>query len=235
MPKFGLVTAALCGLALALSGCGEQNTTTDTDRARLAALLREPVLTQASPRPSGRPGLLLDETTGWDRGQVDAVLYRAGSSSTEQLRQQATTVLGRLRASGWRLLYAECVPPTLADTTGRAEAMRSVAGRRGYGLDGWNWTAYLYRSADGLSRWAALHAGLDGRGAGAVELTLRVPHQRDRAELFPERPAGLAAGASCLERTAEPAAVVRAGTPIELAARWVAPREAARPRDPLLR
>jgi hypothetical protein len=173
---------------------------------------------------------VLNETLGWDRTRVSAPLYVRKLDAPppvptpEQSERRMATVLGRLREEGWTVLWSSCVPPDTGAGTGTGDPR----------YDEWQWLAYGYRITGGVSYWFRLGTTAVRQGTVSLSIALLAPQHRDPADLFPERPTGLAAGATCVERPGLPAAPETEGTPLELGSRYALPHSSTQ-RDPLLR
>jgi len=206
----------IAGGALLLAGCPGQvrgESTDDVDRARAATLRAEPILADALGPVRVTPGQVLSEELGWERPQVLAGLYaRVGAAppdaSAAGARARMAAMLTGLRERGWSVLWASC------------NLSRSPSDPA---KDSWRWSAYAYRVADGVSYWIGLRADVHPDGHGTIDAVLRAPHHRDPANLFADAPAGLPAGASCIERPVLSEASEQDGAPIELAATRLLP------------
>ena len=213
---------------------------TETDQHRLQVMLNLSIIRDARQVSGQRPGTLLNETLGWDRGYVSAGLFSADPAigdapvTPEQLEVRLVDALERLRGTGWTIMSASCAAPERDRIT--ASALPSPEpGHLGVdpGLDEWDWSATAYTHVDGVSYWAELSGGLVRNGRGSVVIMLRAINVDDPPDLFGDRPTGLAAGSTCIEQPGVPPAVVEQGTRIEMGERRAFPQRDAI--DPLQR
>jgi hypothetical protein len=202
------------GAIAVLAGCQPGPTTSDVDRRRADAVRADPVFRAAVHEPTVRVGKVLGEDLGWDRTEVSAVLYERQATdpppvpSPAEFESRVEATLAGVRQQGWTVLWASCAPPP----------------EPGYPSSRWEWQAYGYRVADGVSYWLRLAGAAQRDGFARIDVLVRAPGARDRANLFADAPAGLPAGGTCVERPGVPGRPERDGAAIELAARRSLPK-----------
>src|ERR1700741_4639143 len=90
---------------------------TETVQHRLRVMLDMPVVRGAQRVSGQRPGTLLNETLGWDRGYVSAGLFAADPArgdapvTADQVEQRFADVVGQLRGTGWTIMSVFCAAP----------------------------------------------------------------------------------------------------------------------------
>jgi hypothetical protein len=202
------------GAVAVLAGCQPSPSTSDVDRRRADAVRADPVFRAAVHEPTVRVGKVLSEDLGWDRTEVSAVLYERQATdpppvpSPADVETSVEATLSDARAQGWTVLWASCAPPP----------------DPGYPSSRWEWEAYGYRVADGVSYWLRLAGAAQRDGFARIDVLVRAPGARDRANLFADAPTGLPAGATCVERPGVSETPERDGAAIELAARRSLPK-----------
>jgi hypothetical protein len=220
-----LAIAAVLGCVLVLAGCPAppgRERVTETDQQRLQVMLNLPIIREAE-RISQRPGTLLNETLGWDRGYVGASLADPGDGGApvtpEQIKMSTAAALTRMRATGWTIMSASCEVPE----RDRVVAAGQIPDPRQLGadpsIDEWEWSATAYTHVDGVSYWAKLSGRAVRNGIGGVSIRLRAPNVSDPPDLFPDRPAALATGSTCIEQPGVPPVNVEQGIAFEMAER----------------
>ncbi|MGH3937180.1 MAG: hypothetical protein ACRDTG_00875 [Pseudonocardiaceae bacterium] len=219
----------ILGCVLVLAGCpglpGRERVT-ETDEQRLQVMLNLPIVRDAREIITQRPGTLLNETLGWDRGYVSAVLFTAdpadGDPSVipEEIEERTAEALEKLRATGWTILSASCESPE-RDRIAASTLPSPEPGEFSVDLsrDSWAWYITAYTHVGGVSYWADLTGGAFRAGDGFVDILLRSPNVDDPPDLLPDRPAGLPAGSTCIEQSGVPPVNVEQGTRIEVGAR----------------
>jgi hypothetical protein len=121
----GVALAVLLG---GVASCGGKpaapiDVVSDTDRDRAAILAKDPVLATAVLVPTVTPGRVHSAKLGWDRTEVTARIFeqRTGPNGTDltptEVEHQLAAVLTKLRAGGWSVHWALCLPkpPSLED------------------------------------------------------------------------------------------------------------------------
>ncbi|MFN2495661.1 MAG: hypothetical protein ABR608_07120 [Pseudonocardiaceae bacterium] len=217
------------GCVLVLAGCPAppgRERISETDQHRLQVMLNLPIIRDAQRVSGRRPGTLLNETLGWDRGYVSAGLFSADPArgdvpvTPEQIELHLADALERLRGTGWTIMSASCKAPERDRIT--ASALPSPEpGQLGAdpGLDEWDWSATVYTHVDGVSYWAELSGGVFRNGRGSVGILLRAPNVDDPPDLFPDRPPGLPVGSTCIERPGVPPVNIEQGIEFTVAER----------------
>jgi hypothetical protein len=209
-----LLAALTVPTMLLLAGCPEPappDVTTQVDRDRAAVLQADPMVAKAVGPVKTTVGRVIGNQIGWDRTQVDLVLYdRAATApppvpTPEQFQARVAAGLQALRAAGWRVIWTRCQAPQPPQTTPRAGASATASPSAPVSQtpsvsDWWVWTAYGYKIAGGVSYGFDLRAEYFHPGNGSVGLILRAPNHRDPANLFPDAPPALAAGTTCIEQ-----------------------------------
>jgi len=174
---------ALAGLLLA--GCpGRDEPSSGVDVARLETLKREPVLKLAVGQPYAEAGFHVSDKLPAHRGKVTADLNKPADPGRD--RDRAVEAVEALRDSGWTVFHARC--------------------------DHDGFLAAAYKVVDGVS----FYAQIDGSDVPEknVVLQMRAPQSGEStSDLFPERPAAVAAGKTCLETDSS---LGEEGTPIVL-------------------
>lgn len=197
----------LLGCLLALTGCSQgpdRERVTDTDRQRLQQMLDEPIIREAEEDVSKQPGTLRADNT-LKRGFVSASVFSVFAGEGEppvrpaQTKQRTADALGVLRDSDWTIASASCTVPEPDD---RDNALR--------------WESTAYKHVDGVSYWANLTAAAVPSRLGVVDIALRAPNVDDPKDLFPQRPAGLDAGSTCIEESGISDESVEQGEPVQL-------------------
>lgn len=224
-----LTSSAVLGCVLVLAGCpglpGRERVT-ETDQQRLQVMLDFPIVRDAQEIVRQRPGTLLNETLGWDRGYVSAGLFTADpaagdpSVTPEEIEERTAGALEKLRATGWTILSASCEVPE-RDRIAAATLPAPEPGELDTdpSRDSWAWYVTAYTHVDGVSYWADLTGGAFRAGDGFVDILLRSPNVDDSADLFADRPAGLPVGSTCIEQPGTPSVNVEQGIRIEVGER----------------
>jgi hypothetical protein len=221
----GWWAAATALTVLAVAACTqpvpEQERTTDVDRDRARTLQAEPVLAGTTEPVQATPGRVLGEKLGWDRSEVDGVLYRRARTDAPpvppaaQVQARVAKALRSLRDAGWVVLWTRCeVPPAGSAADG----------------DTWVWDSSGYKVADGVSYGFTVRGEYHRAGNGAIGVRLLAPNHRDAANLFPDAPRGLAPAATCIEQPGVATATRSEGVELRVAERMSRPG-ADRPRD----
>jgi hypothetical protein len=204
--------AVALACALLLTGCpvaSAGDSTNGTDQHRLEVMRADPVLRAAKAAPSAYPGWVGGGTLGWHRSVLDATLdawprpaQPPGDPAADGL-SRLRPILDTLRDSGWVVLWTRCAPPSApAGTPGSPPNLD----------DKWAWESVGYRIADGVSYAYRLGGSSYTTGGGRIAIMLIAPNHRDPADLYPDRPDGLASGSTCIERPgAAPATPVEDG------------------------
>ncbi|MQA16577.1 MAG: hypothetical protein GEV09_21300 [Pseudonocardiaceae bacterium] len=232
----GVVTVLILQLALVLAGCSgppelDRPRVTDTDRQRVQVMLDEQIIRNAMKDVSPQPGTLLAEGS-WSRGSVAASIFSVypdeggGPASPELTERRTAESMGVLRDTGWTIMSASCDVPEPGGS-GASAPPSPDPGAGSYSPLRWALTAYKH--VDGVSYWANLTAGAVPSGPGFIDLTMRAPNADDPADLFADRPAGLPADSTCIEKPGIVAEDVAQGSPIYLAQRGPSPPEGANP------
>ena len=164
-----LVWVVLAGL---LAGCPgtRPKSPSDVDLERLSMISREPVFDLAV----GEPYIIVDVRDSYKpplhRGTVGADLNRLADAND---RDRTVEAMGALRDNGWTFFHTRC--------------------ERDF------FTASAYKVVDGVSFYAQID-GSEVQDASNVVLRMRAPNSREpNQDLFPERPAELGVGETCLE------------------------------------
>ncbi|MGH8919541.1 MAG: hypothetical protein ACRD0H_14625 [Actinomycetes bacterium] len=198
---------------------------TETDERRLQVMLNLPIIRTAEKISGQRPGTLLNPTLGWDRGYVGASLPDTDPTNSdapvtpEQMKVSTAEVLARMRATGWTIMSASCEVPERDRIAASGRSPQPGQLGADPGLDEWGWSATAYTHVDGVSYWALLSGMAVRKGIGGVSIRLRAPNVDDPPDLFPDRPANLPAGSTCIEQPGVPLVNVEQGTRIEVGAR----------------
>ncbi len=206
------MVSLILGCALVLTGCAgpDRERVTDTDRQRLQVMLDEPIIREAEQDVSKQPGTLLVDNT-LKRGFVTASIFSVYPDQREQpvrpelTKRRTADAIGVLRDTGWTIASASCKVP-----------------QPGTPDNSWNWEITAYKHVDGVSYWANLTGAALPSGMGFIDIALRAPNVDDPPDLFPDRPAGLPPGSTCIEQPGISKESVEQGTPVRMEA--VAPR-----------
>jgi len=178
-----LVTAALLLLTACQATPAPDPTPEDPDAHRIAVMLDEPLVARD-------PDPFIAEVRPDRRLLISAVLLHEEAQNTSEVaRKQTSDAMIALRENRWVIYYAACQPP------------------------GWEYAAYAYKIVDGVSYHAVLTSSGGGSGNRAT-LTLRLlaPHSIERrSDLYPDRPAALEPGKSCIEVSIPPEAPAETG------------------------
>jgi len=230
------VTALLL-VALLATGCPATapagTGSSPVDRLRAETMRADPLLSGVD-APVVSLGRDYGDATGWDRGEVTGDRYRRAPGDPPPAPDFAAAAahlaaaVAAARAAGWTVYHAACRPPA---------PHASTPGQPGYAdpaLDVYVWRVYAYRLVDRVSYWAFLELTAQRNGGAVLAVTLRAPNHRDPDDLFPDRPAALAAGGTCVESPGAPADPVAAGTPADVRRR-VGPVRVSTAPDPLHR
>lgn len=222
--------AAGAAAALLLAGCPQappRDVTTRVDRDRATFLRADPALAHPVDPLHVEVGRVLDDTLGWDRTSVGGTVYRRKLSdpppvpAPEEFQGRVATALGSLRDGGWLPVWSRCQVP----------AAREPGSRLGPESDWWVWEATGYKITDGVSYGFVLRAEYSRPGNGSVAVRLLAPNHRDPANLFPDAPAALPRGGSCIEHAGIAAATTADGVETRVSDRYSWPRS-TRTRDP---
>jgi hypothetical protein len=168
-----------------LSGCSEK--ANDVDQQRIATMKADQVL-RDDPHVSIRvgfdhgPNIVDGEPRGNDTTR------RVDPLTPQETQRRTVAILQVLRAEGWIVLYAECVPhfakyPPRADTP----------------LTAPDDAASGYRIIDGVSYTFALTAGGVGDNRFQASLSLAAPFHSASTNSFPDAPTGLTPQETCIE------------------------------------
>ncbi|MGQ0778576.1 MAG: hypothetical protein ACT4NY_29885 [Pseudonocardiales bacterium] len=222
-----LTISAVLGCVLVLAGCpglpGRERVT-ETDEQRLQVMLNLPIIRDTQETISQRPGTLINQL-GWERGYVAASLPDADPANSgapvtpEQIKMSTADAMARMRETGWTIISASCEVPERDRIA--ASRQQPEPGQLGAdpGLDEWGWSVTAYTHVDGVSYWSLLSGLAVRKGIGGVSIRLRAPNVDDPPDLFPDRPAGLPAGSTCIEQPGVPPVNVEQGARIEVSAR----------------
>ncbi|WP_162907257.1 hypothetical protein [Allorhizocola rhizosphaerae] len=217
LARLRAVAAVLTGLAVLglATGCpGPAGGPMGVDEQRLAAAMSEPVVA-LDKQPSARAGFQSSKQAPAKRGSVVADLSDEVAQSPDvTARNRTKEFMGRLRAEGWTVYLAACIPPRPPGLSPpQADAIPAVQFE-----DGWTFVAYGYKVIHGVSYFASLEGrGSSGNNRAQVSLLLRIPQSTEPTpDLFADRPPALDTGASCIEATQPPAARTITGPAIEV-------------------
>lgn len=196
----------ILGCALALSGCSgpDRERVTETDRQRLQVMLAEPIMAEAQQDVSEQPGTLLPDNT-LKRGFVSASVFSVYPANQQEpvrpelTKRRTADAIGVMRTSGWTITSASCMVP-----------------QPGSPDSSWNWEITAYKHVSGVSYWSNLTGAAVPSGLGFIDIALRAPNVDDPPDLFPNRPAGLPAGSSCIEQPGISEESVEQGTPVRM-------------------
>lgn len=213
----------MVGCVLVLVGCAEalgRERVTDTDRHRVQVMLDEPILRSAGEDLTSQPGTLLTADT-WTRGSVSASIFSMYPDdgrtrpAPKVIARRTAEAVGVLRESGWTITSALCDVPKREEPSGSAQPSPEPASASTSSY--WSWKVTAYKHVDGVSYWALLTAAAVDSGVGLIDINMRAPNVDDPPDLFADRPPGLPAGSTCIEKPGLVSADVRQGNPVELA------------------
>jgi hypothetical protein len=195
--------------ALLTSGCpsSSADTTNDVDRQRAEVLRGEPIYATAERPPVVDPGWVTFGRHDWHRPNTTGALARweAGDDAAADGERRTASALTALRDNGWTVLWARCTPPVSISGSAPPAVRPSGGPKRVWSPEGWTWHVVGYRVRDGVSYWFELYGVAVPAHSGTLDLYLVAPNHLDSADLFPDRPAGLPAGGTCIERPGQPA------------------------------
>jgi len=207
-----------------LAGCTlpARDSTNDVDRRRAEVMRTDPAYAGAPTPPRVELGWASAGPHDWRRPNVSARLATWPAVPARQVRERAAQALADLRTGGWKVLWARCTPPLPAPVRYDGAAPPPLG-------EAWTWLAVGYRIRDGVSYGFMLMATARPDADGWVKLDLVAPHHFDRSNLFPDEPAGLPPGGTCVERDLQPDRAVEDGTYLEVTRHHVADDPAPHP------
>jgi hypothetical protein len=212
----------LAAAGVLTAGCTlpARNSTNEVDRHRAGILRDEPLFRTADTPPSVEVGWATAGPHDWRRPNAHGTVARwqparEPAAAARDGESRVARAVASLRENGWVVLWARCTPP--AAPLGQYEPAPTYdSPARNPDPDAWNWQAVGYRIHDGVSYWFELTGEAVPGGSGELYLDLVAPHHFDDSDLFPDRPAGLAVGDTCVERPGQSPGIEEDGRYLEM-------------------